>query len=733
MANSRMTHIRLDADRVCHGIWQAVLLSLLLFGCVQAAQNVDELNEREQREYRLFFDLLDEPSLPVDRKRQTVEAILDRDWNFAHRQLASRLARDEVQGNRLAIAQALARRVDHTPSLFVSPLQTILEEGEVGSSLHTTAARALGRVESDQLTGQLRSWATSRDTATNLRIGSIIALAQDRQRANVATLLQVAEKASEPTIKSAAFDALAELTGIDLYQRDLTRWKRWFARQKDVNEAVWQRRLLANHAQKAERLREVNRQLEVRLIEEQRSAYRSAAAESRDSLLVRYLASPVEPTRQLGVELAARRLSEGGLPEPLRVALRERLNDPAPAVRTTATTLLKDLADRPAAEIVAQRLDEALEDAPTAIDAGLSLLARVPIAQGVQPALRLLESPTHRDAAARVLVSVLDAGLLEETTRKTLAATVRAQVDDGKVSPIFVELLGRVAQDDTDWQLIKSWLESKQEAVRAAAAKAWGNSDQPIDALADKAGDAAIQPALYAAALKRGSGAKVMKALAQQSPEQEAFVPAWRGALIAIAERSEPRVIQNVLSDVELDRSLRHDLLTIAINRLEAKAKQAEGKLSTPDATSMVELAQSRSEIRLAAGELVEASADLDLAQQHLEAVPKAGVRQQSLRYRVALAKGDTAEALAVVKSIGELPEEQQKPLTEQTLSVTKTWIETMKSAHRFDDASAYLQSLQQAWGGDQATESIQTAIKTLLEDVAKAREDWEARQPAEE
>ena len=281
------------------------------------------------------------------------------------------------------------------------------------------------------------------------------------------------------------------------------------------------------------------------------------------------LRDPLTPIRQLGMDLTRQRLLDD-LPfeEALREALRGRLTDPVPSIRAGAALRLRDLSDTPAAEVIARRLGEEQEQVSSVLAAYLQVMARLPQAEAVDPAVEFINDEALRADAAASLATAFEAGLMSKSQVNRAAKLARKYVVDGQPpAPQVITLMGKVGNKD-DWKDIAKWVDHPDTPVKQAAAQAWADSDRELNLLADRIHDPVIEPILYAAATRRGDGAYTYSILTANRPQRN--TEAWRQALVAMSERVPADSVLNTarqLTELGESPQLRLDVLSAAIDR----------------------------------------------------------------------------------------------------------------------------------------------------------------------
>ncbi len=438
--------------------------------------------------------------------------------------------------------------------------------------------------------------AADRFALLELRVQAIGLLAEHRTQRVAGVLIDLVSVGEQPEVRAAAFNALANLACVHDIGTSEPGWRAWWAEHRDLPAEVWYQRLLSNFARHNADLAARQKWAQDRLLEAQRLIYEAMPSAERPAALLNMLSDPLDPVRLLGMELIHRRLVEGEPPDnALLTAVRGRLDDRSAAIRRRAALVLRDMADGEAADTLARRLVVAMEKDPAAIRAYLLLLTQVPRKEAVVAALDMLADPRFSAEAAGVLVAAAEHNMLEPRQAELAARVCREHVRDGRLpEPQAIALLGLIGNDG-DWVRIEQWLDSDNEAVKEAAALAWGKSDRPLLPLVQRAGDLVIRPNALVAAARRGGDTATLLALVDARLEQDQRLRDWQEALVAMAGRVPPRGV--LQAEAELARTGQPVALR---ERFVAAAIDAQAN-NEPDnrADALVDLLLRRADIRL--------------------------------------------------------------------------------------------------------------------------------------
>jgi hypothetical protein len=557
----------------------------------------------------VFLRLVDQ-ELPFIDRRNAAMSMLNLASRESTRALVSVLNEGVNPTAWRAVAEAVAIHPHDPPRELWEPMSNLVLKSE--GATQVALAEALARYSVDDMVQRLTRTATDARQPVAARRGAIIAMGHQRTQAVAGNLVNLTDIGQPEPIQQAAFDALITLTGLDEYGHDRALWLDWWNSARRWNTNRWNERLLANIARRDAQRRARQQVIEQRLIDSQRALYRTTVPDDRPAVLAYMLGDALDVIRTLGVDLSLQRLvDDRPFDEPLRQALRGRISDNQPDIRRRVTLLLRDLADGPAADRVADRLARKDEQVVAVLRANLLMMARLPRAQAVEATMELLDERTLLGEAAGALAAMADAGFLERRQRQNLTRRVRRILDSQPNPPAPVAtLLGKVGEDD-DWARIAQWIDASDPSLKRAAAAAWAESGRSLQILADRVSDPVIEPIVIAAATRGGDDPWTLRALAQHRPMQPQAAEAWEAAMVAMAGRVQPPVVLEVVNRQEMlgrATGLLDRMLTAALNR--PRPEVQAGQPPPPDLMSPLRL--KRAELRLAAGNAAAAIDDYD-------------------------------------------------------------------------------------------------------------------------
>jgi HEAT repeat protein len=579
---------------------QLLLLAILALAPALAAsaQNpVDDpaADQMRQREMDYLLGDLQDSRLELDRRRRAAVLLIDRDWSKATAALVRHLGTTGDPLTQRAIAQAVVE-TGVAPPPFLGPLMKLLESSD--KDVRNDVAAALGRFDEPSLSQRLINLATNASADESARLGAIRALAEHRIAPVVQVLLQLAESQS-PALRQAAVESLTLLSGLNYLGPDVAAWRRWWQRMAPLPPYRWQAALTRNlSARNLDAARQVAN-LTDRLLTTYAQLYDGAAEPARAQVLGQMLIDPLESVRLLALKLIERRiLNAQDVADEVRAAMRLRLADDSPLVRARCALLLEDLADAPGARIAADML--ASEPSPEVQAALMTLLARVTLADAIEPAMQLMSRPALRSSAMNLIAAAYDASKLrDDQAARALDILRRDLAGTDKPDPMALRLLGRLASPE-DLPLLVGYLTNADTPIRLAAAEALAAEKWPIDPLLDHLNDETLGPVVIQIVGRRGQRLPTLMRLLENEPADAEARVIWQEAVLAVAGRLDNDGLVGIHIAL-LDQPARRDLHEAIL-----KAAAATTAISvTPEAAARFETRRTEAEFLLASLYLV--------------------------------------------------------------------------------------------------------------------------------
>ena len=330
----------------------------------------------------------------------------------------------------LAVTRAIAS-AGAPAAEWVDPLFTILKNS-TSEVLTRASADALTayRARADVLSRLVDL--ANRRTDDPTGVASISAIGKFTEKSAADALVSLINRDGlSPRARGAVIDALASLTGITAYGRDVQQWDVWWQQNGGKSEADFRADLLLSRSRRydetARELATLDRSTETLI----RDQYRLSGREARPDLLAAYLQNPSAAVRRVGASLASQDASEG---RPLRDdaigLLRDLVGDSDERVRNESVNALARVNDPRAFEALTGQLDqESNADVRAAIARALANLADVRAADKL---IALLDdrSPIVVKAAADALNSIGKQLQENQPDKATVAAAKLKQIID---------------------------------------------------------------------------------------------------------------------------------------------------------------------------------------------------------------------------------------------------------------------------------------------------------------
>lgn len=631
---------------------------------------------------------------------------------------ADRLVADVIERKRGAI-QAVVSLLDKDRPLHArrAVLLAILrseEAGEVRLLAHATLAmrlslpgelegvwaQALGRWELEGIADELEATARDEQAEMGQRRLAIQALGEHRRLFAAKALMALTNVNHLPQIQAWAYEALANLSHQAKIGQNRAAWAQWYNEASDLSATQWQRMLHANLLKKMRQVQETQSQIKDRLIQTQQALHRSTPADQRQALLVDYLRAPLDATRLLAVDLIGQRLEDGRTFDPLlREQLRTSLDDKLARVREASATLLGQLLDAKAADLIAARLASASEADVAVERAYLTALTQMPRGQALAPGYAMLDHPLLQAQAAGMLAASHRAGQGDADYWQNVRDRVRELLEDvAAPKPQMVTLLGLVIdrEDDKSWQRIADWVGAEDDGVRAAAARVWVGSERSLVVLAKRSDDAVIRPIALRAIAERGGDVQTIKEIASRRPSEAEDIRLWEQAMAALASRVKPKPLMDVIDSLagqnDQTQQVRQRMLTAAIDQSADQDPPSQDRLN---------LLLARARVRVLADAPALVILDYEAALQHADQLNDA--QRDSARKGLALAYfadsriDDTLALLSdLLKPEGTLiADANQSPLLLEFVEVAKAAVEQ----GRVTDADKLLAGIRTLFG----------------------------------
>jgi HEAT repeat protein len=282
------------------------------------------------------------------------------------------------------------------------------------ASVRSHAARALATYTNHGVTRKLIKIALNEKTDTAIRIATIGALQNLLDKNAVDALVQLLDE-ENAAIRSAALKALEGLTNISAFGNDTSRWKQWWARNKNKPRTVWLADLANSLAVSKSALEAENAKLQSRLAQAIVDLYTTTPRPQRDALLVGLMKDPVVPVRLAAMELVERQIASGEtISADLRKEVRKELSGAEAATRRASALLVAGLGDDESVPALLDRLE--MEKTPSVLRALHKAVGQLRVRKAVPLLIRDVASTDGRltASAAAALGRIAQAQTLDE-------------------------------------------------------------------------------------------------------------------------------------------------------------------------------------------------------------------------------------------------------------------------------------------------------------------------------
>ena len=335
-------------------------------------------------------------------REEAAARLVSRNSPEADERLRNVLAGDVPRDAKVAVARALAD--DPSPSeSMVAPLADLMRAGAEQRSVLAVdaAAQALATYRrSAQATDELIRFARDAAFSPDARARVVLALGRVFEP-TAADLLVGLLRNDRASLRAAAAEALAELTGIRDLGQDPVRWAQWRNNANaGLNPDRWRADLLQTRADNLERLRRRHEALLDALDDRMFQQYQAAAREQKGSdVLLSFLDSTQPDERAIAARMVTMAFRAQ---EPVTERVRERLvalvGDSDPTVRFDVARTLTNLNHRPA---LAAELTQLAQEREERVKVALvEALGRVEDPAAAPQLAAMLTDPSPRVVAA---------------------------------------------------------------------------------------------------------------------------------------------------------------------------------------------------------------------------------------------------------------------------------------------------------------------------------------------
>lgn len=350
-----------------------------------------------QQDLQRLAGVLNDENAKADDRDEAARRLVSRQSEQAKQILISVLVSVGNRDGQLAVARALAGSSENDPR-FIVPLFALLGPDR---ALTDAAADALATYKGnpDVLT-RLIGLVTARQQPDSLRIACIRALGSLNEKRAAQTLISMLISDEESSdVRTAAADALVQLTGLRENGQDVQRWQQWWSAHASESDDQWRQTLLND---RSARLSELQARY-TKLTDEVRNVltdqYQLVPDVEKPDVVMRYLKADEPVIRALGARLVFDdSISNRTIAPAIRQQLRKMVGDSAAQVRLEVATTLRALNDAAALDaLLAQLAQEQDPDVKAAI---AQAIAPIRDLRAVPELRKLLHDPSFAAAQA---------------------------------------------------------------------------------------------------------------------------------------------------------------------------------------------------------------------------------------------------------------------------------------------------------------------------------------------
>lgn len=562
----------------------------------------------------------------------------------------------------LAVCQAIAD-FERPPDALIDPILPLF--GDARPNVLDAAALAIRRFDPSLIVGKTRPIAQDATAAPEVRLAAIRALGQlgdDIQAIGVlADLLEDADR----TIRTAAFKAFREATGVG----DPQAASAWYRSKKTMSQVQWLKAIIEARSQQVARLKTERSDLTRRLVAAYRQTYLDTPEPNRPQYLQSLLADELPAARLLGLDLVNDLITDRkDINAETKSRIVELTVDLSPQVRLKASRMVGDLRLTNAVTKLLEALSREIEDDVRAVQ--LNALGRLDDLTVLPVLLNHLndDSLPIVGEAATAIGTLLRRGQQADAAVETAAPQLTDRFRSLPASAEEVRekfLLAMTSMSDPAFRDIfeQEMERSRSLRIRRAAIAGLAGHEDSAAAEAIRPLTAAAEPEIRLVAVdalaKCGSSEADLTTLANllpadREPEQAIRQHAW-DSYLAVAQRLPPDARLRISNEfdrpddktaqrrrLEILRSLRNDTL-----RYESLSREAR-----------IDVLERIADAQLELGEYIAASASLEQAMGIL--VDQSGEVYASLAHRAIAALLQGKEDAAAMKRVGEFFDGQQ-------------------------------------------------------------------------
>jgi HEAT repeat protein len=264
-------------------------------------------------------------------------------------------AADDAPG-RIAAARAIAADPSPDPAL-AGALGTMLG---LNRELTPAATQALAAFKGDRHAFDLLAQFAARNdpntTSAPTRAAAIKAMGRFVERYSAQALVQLLSDRT-PAVRTAAAEALMEMTGLSEFNHDAPRWQQWMQAGASRTDEQWKADLIAPRSARQDREREQYADLRAEMEARLSSLFLATPNDKKQALALSLLGSPSPDVRSVGAALVTQYVKEAGrVDDPVKGRLVNLVSDPSAKVRAAAVDALGTISYEPALDALLVQL-----------------------------------------------------------------------------------------------------------------------------------------------------------------------------------------------------------------------------------------------------------------------------------------------------------------------------------------------------------------------------------------
>jgi HEAT repeat protein len=518
-----------------------------------AQSSAPALTPAQDLELKTLAGQIADPERAYKTKIEAAELLLSREYPQATDALRDLLSDPSNRSGQIAIAEALARRQE-SRAAFETPLIAMLTGTD--PAVRAPAARALVLYRGAGVTEKLVAVACDAKWERQVRLVAVGSLRNVLTRRSIDALVELLDD-PDASIRDAAAEALAEMTGLKPSAADAQPWKAWWQVNRGREQAMWLADLAASLARSKSAIETEAQALRERLSRSLTELYEATPPAQRDAVLAGLLRDAISDVRLTALALVGKRAQAA---EPvsadLRAQVRSLWSDSEPRVRLGAVQLTVTLGDAQVQPYIDALKTEDSVLVRAGLIAGLGHLRDAKGLDAVVAELRDSRYDAVAAAAANALARIAGKQALDHTRQAQVLGVLverykqAARHSDGlPLREGLLTAIGAVGQKES-LAILREALNDSGATVRQAAADALARIGSPdaadllVPLLADQ--DRGVRQSAIAAMAAIGEYKHVEAVLHRTEPAVEtdaAVCQQARDAVVAIlAKVSDDRL-----------------------------------------------------------------------------------------------------------------------------------------------------------------------------------------------